>query len=350
MKLPKFRIERPAVKRARGRSKKQRGRISVACTHCRKRKMRCEPLGASNNFEPDRNTCVQCTMKGEECSRSQTLRVGSVALSYYQQVDFFNLPNILPQPLPEDYGYFEPFSQQHDSSMTQPQFLAEPSSSPSSRATLDADELLGYPEMSGWSLATEEHFEKESYVRGTTTVEQEQTETETETETIGLGIYIPDSQLQYPNVVDSLPSPMPARLVEASISLSTLTLSSWYDPYESSHVAHQPLTDPREGADYAQQPSEHPLGGQMRTPFLEWQTTADPFLQQARFKPWHEMNVFDQPLNSGFHDGGSPQDIHQTTYDEPQWFDHTHMSYLSFATSDDSWELEDPTNTGLFGW
>ncbi|KAI4281764.1 MAG: hypothetical protein L6R38_003442 [Xanthoria sp. 2 TBL-2021] len=278
--------------------------------------MRCEPLGASNNFEPDRNTCVQ-------------------SLSYYQQVDFFNLPNILPQPLPEDYGYFEPFSQQHDSSMTQPQFLAEPSSSPSSRATLDADELLGYPEMSGWSLATEEHFEKESYVRGTTTVEQEQTETETETETIGLGIYIPDSQLQYPNVVDSLPSPMPA---------------SWYDPYESSHVAHQPLTDPREGADYAQQPSEHPLGGQMRTPFLEWQTTADPFLQQARFKPWHEMNVFDQPLNSGFHDGGSPQDIHQTTYDEPQWFDHTHMSYLSFATSDDSWELEDPTNTGLFGW
>ncbi|KAL8758436.1 MAG: hypothetical protein Q9199_001511 [Rusavskia elegans] len=180
--------------------------------------MKCEPLGASNNFEPDRNTCVQCTMKGEECSRSQNLRVGSVALSYYQRNNFFNLPNILPQPLPEDYGYFEPFSQQHDSVMTQPQFLAEPSSSPSSRATLEVDELLGYPGMSWWSLATEEHFEREPYVRGTNTVKLEQTETETGT--IGLGIYIPDTQPQYPDVVESLPSSMPARLVEASCLLS----------------------------------------------------------------------------------------------------------------------------------
>lgn len=88
----------------------------------------------------------------------------------------------------------------------------------------------------------------------------------------------------------------------------------------------------------------------MRTPFLEWQATADPFLPQSHLKTWHGTNVFDQPLNSGFHDGGSTQGIHQTANDEPQWFDHSHTSHLSFATSEDSWELEDPTDTGLFGW
>ena len=208
----KSKIGSPAVEGVRSKSKQQRKRIKVACEHCRKRKKRCEPLDASNPFEPDQNTCVQCTMHSEECSRGQNLRVGSVPLWFYQEIDLLSLPNESPQPFPEQYDHFDPFSQQYDPILAQPQSLPEPSSSPLSQAPLEVDALLGYSEQRGGSLPAKEQSEREPYVHGTTTVKQEQTKIEIET--IGLGIHIPDAQPQHPDVVEYLPSPLPARLVE----------------------------------------------------------------------------------------------------------------------------------------
>ncbi|KAI4233097.1 MAG: hypothetical protein LQ349_004607 [Xanthoria aureola] len=148
-----------------------------------------------------------------------------------------------------------------------------------------------------------------------------------ETEAIGLGTYKPDAQPQYPDVVEYLPSPLPA---------------SWYDPHIVSRIARELLDHSQEQADHVHQPSKLPMGGQTKTPLLERQTTADLFFQRPHVDSWHEINDFDRLITSSFHDGGSSQDIHQTTYDVPQWSDHTHMSSLSSATSEDSWGLEDP--------
>ncbi|KAI4224371.1 MAG: hypothetical protein L6R36_004708 [Xanthoria steineri] len=230
-----------------------------------------------------------------------------------------SLPNESAQPFPDQYDHFDPFSQQYDPILTQPQSLPEPSSSPSSQAPLEVDELLGYSEQRGWSFPAKEHSEREPYVHGTTTAKQEQPKTETET--IGLGIHIPDAQPQHPDVVEYLPSPLPA---------------SRYDPHAILRVARQPLDHSQEQADHVHQASKLPMGGQTKTPSLEWQTTADLFLQRPHVGPLHEINGSDRLPNSSFHDGRSSQDIHPTTYGESQWSDHTPMNSPSSATSDDS--------------
>ena len=142
----------------------------------------------------------------------QNQRVGSEPPCFDQGIDLLSLPKEFSEPLPEQYDHFDPFSQQHDPPLTPSRSLPEPSSSPSSRALLEVDELLGYPEQRGWSRPAEEQSKMETYVRGTTTVKQEQTKTETEA--IGLGNYKPDAQPQYADVVEYLPSSLPARLVE----------------------------------------------------------------------------------------------------------------------------------------
>ena len=202
-----------SCQRARRKSKEQRRRTKDACTYCHKRHIKCDPLDASNPFEPGQDTCVQCMTHSEECSRGQNQRVGSSSPSFYPGTVLLSLPNEFSEPLPEQYDHFDPFSQQHDPALTQSQSLPEPSSSPSSRALLQVDELLGYPEQKGWSRPAKEQSEMETYVRGTTRVKQEQTKTETEA--TGLGTYIPDAQPQYADVVEDLPTPLPTRLVDS---------------------------------------------------------------------------------------------------------------------------------------
>ncbi|KAL8657385.1 MAG: hypothetical protein Q9226_001966 [Calogaya cf. arnoldii] len=304
-------------------------------------------------------------MIGKECLRS---RVQPVARCFHQQTNVLHLPPVLPQPLPERYGYSEPFGQQHDTIKTQSHFVHLPpilhqplpakksgyskpfgqqqdiiktqsqsltgtSSSPKPRAKHDLDDL-------------EKQFEREYYVHENITGRQE----ETETDVVGLGIYIPDnrphcpavdtqpqrsqvdSQSERPNVVDTLPSPLPA---------------SWYDPRGSSRVAYESVVHPKNEAGHAHQPFEH-LMGQVMAPLLEWQTKAATSLHRPHPSPRYEMNNLDLPRNSGFPNGGPSQDLHQTTFEVPRWPGHTHMSYQELLASDMFGKNENPMDKDLF--
>ncbi|KAL8848760.1 MAG: hypothetical protein Q9221_006231 [Calogaya cf. arnoldii] len=353
-----FKTERPAIKGARGTVKKQRQRVSVACTYCRKRRTKCKPLNASNTFESDQETCVQCAMDGKDCVRS---RMRPVARCFHPQKNLLHLPPVLPQRLPETYEYSEPFGQQHDTTETQSHFvhlplilpqplpetsayskpfrqqhdtiqtqsqsLTEASSSPKPRAKIDVDDL-------------EKQFEREYYVHENTARKQE----ETKTDVLDLGIYIPehrpqhhdvDTQPQRPNVVDTLPSPMSSRLVEAQIHClgSTLTRRSWHPPSETCRVAYGPVVHPRNGAGHAHQVYEHPTG-QVKAPLLDWHTEADTFLHRPHSSPRYEVNSLDLSLNPGFPNVEPFQDLHQTTFEEPRWSGHIHMSYQELLESD----------------
>lgn len=210
-KLPIPKLELPVGQVFQWRVKKQHSRTKVACTYCRRRKLKCEPIYTSNSFEPAQITCGQCESKGEECSRSKNLRPGSIPLCYRQPTAFADLPKILPRAPPIDNWFPELFDQQPKSIITQSQDVDESRRTPLTSAIVEVDNLHGYPEVSGGCLATNERVKIGASVAKSPMMNQEPTESGS----IGLGIPIPEGHAQSLEAVGSLFRPIDTRLAIA---------------------------------------------------------------------------------------------------------------------------------------
>ncbi|KAL8885174.1 MAG: hypothetical protein Q9192_006691 [Flavoplaca navasiana] len=210
-KLPKSKLALPVGEVFQRRVRKQHSRTKVACTYCRRRKLKCEPIYTSKRSEPAQITCGQCESKGEECSRSKNLRPGSIPLCYRQPIGFADLPKILPRAPPIDNWFSEMSDQQPKSIITQSQHVEESLPAPLSSAILEVDDLLGYPEVNGRCLATNERVNSEASVAENPMMKQEQTESGS----IGLGIHIPEDHPQSLEAVGSLFRPIDTGLAKA---------------------------------------------------------------------------------------------------------------------------------------
>ena len=209
--LPRTKLALPVGQVFQWRVRKQQSRTKVACTYCRRRKLKCEPIYTSNRSEPAQITCGQCESKGEECSRSKNLRPGSIPLCHRQPTGFADLPEILPRAPPIDNWLSEMSDQQPKLIITQSQHVDEPLLVPLSSAILEVDDLLGYPEVNGGCLATNELVNSEASVAQNPMMKQEQTESGS----IGLDIHLPEDHPQNMEAVGSLFRPIDTRLAKA---------------------------------------------------------------------------------------------------------------------------------------
>ncbi|KAL9636676.1 MAG: hypothetical protein Q9204_002166 [Flavoplaca sp. TL-2023a] len=97
--------------------------------------------------------------------------------------------------------------QQPKSVITQSQHVDESLPAPLSSAILEVDDLLGYPEVNGGCLATNEIVNSEASVAQNPMMKEEQTESGS----IGLGIHIPGDHPQSMEAVGSLFRPIDTR-------------------------------------------------------------------------------------------------------------------------------------------
>ncbi|KAL9023188.1 MAG: hypothetical protein Q9180_008340, partial [Flavoplaca navasiana] len=241
---------------------------------------------------------------------------------------FADLPKILPRAPPIDNWFSEMSDQQPKSIITQSQHVEESLPAPLSSAILEVDDLLGYPEVNGGCLATNERVNSEASVAKNPMMGQEQTESGS----IGLGIHIPEDHPQSLEAVGSLFRPIHTRY--------------WCDG--TFPLAHHQLTHPLKEEEQTQQPFGRfmPRTG---TPVLERQSTTDTSSPTWEDTSRHEMVDSDSPLTSGRDDVELFGDTKQTSNAGPSSSEYTQTNFQDLLESDDYGWLEDPMAMSLFG-